>query len=293
MHHSNFKPLLVSRLMLCLLTLVFASPNAVAQQAPQANQSSALTLPTREGLARPLLLHAESAAATFDPATRSLVLYRAAGAGCRSIVLTLYGSIVSSFAAAGESAPAIRHYLEEAILNDLLPLSPTDVLDLLPGAAPETRMRLYGALLNFSLFQADYGMAVGVFEQATSAGVLPLRSTDHLFASLPDNASSERASIFTGAIHYYEGHPNPEPWRWTLADLVGRFYKQLPGDRVLQAIHIALTQAEQQAGGVISMGPQEHLTFHSDYDFQLFAVAPALQQLDPVLAPRTARRSRS
>lgn len=32
------------------------------------------------------------------------------------------------------------------------------------------------------------------------------------------------------------------------------------------------------------MGPQEHLTFHSDYDFQLFAVAPALQQLDPVLA---------
>jgi hypothetical protein len=291
MPRFGFTLLHVARATLCVPLFALVSLTSSAQQTPRINQLSPLTLPAREALARPLILHAEATASTFDPPSRSLLLYRSAGAWLpldHSRAVRVYRE---SFAAARESAPTIRHYLEEAILNDLLPLSPSDVLDLLPGAETATQARLYGALVNFAIFQSDYAMAVHVFEHATSAGVLPLRATDHLFASLPVSASAERTRIFASAVRYYETHPNSEPWHWTVADLVGRFYKQVREDSVLQAIHIALAQAEQQdkkqAPGMISMGAQEHhLIFHSEYDFQLFAVAPALEQMDPALAAK-------
>jgi hypothetical protein len=140
--------------------------------------------------------------------------------------------------------------------------------------------------MNFSILQNDYVAAVHVFERAASDGVLPLRATAHLLASLPTSASAERTNIFTTAMQFYQAHPDRElPWHWTIADLVARFYKRLPDDLVLQAIHIALSQGEPQNGGQLAMGAGEHsIAFHSNYDFQLFAVAPALQQLDPALA---------
>lgn len=288
MPKSKLELLSIGHLLVCLLWLALVSLTSFAQQAQRTDRPSPLTLPIREALARPLLLHAESVSATFDPASHSLVLYRSAGAWLpldHSHAIRLYRE---SFAAARESAPTIRHYLEEAILNDLLPLSPPDVLDLLPGAVPATKTRLYAALINFSLLQNDYVAAVRVFERAASDGVLPLRATAHLLAGLPTSASAECTNIFTTAMQFYQAHPDREqPWHWTIADLVARFYKRLPDDLVLQAIHIALTQSEEQNGGQLGMGAGEHnIAFHSNYDFQLFAVAPALQQLDPALAAR-------
>jgi len=290
MPQLEFKLWPFARLTFCPPLLALVSLTTFAHQGQQTDQSFALTLSEREGVARPLLLHAESDSTTFDPASRSLVLYRAAGAWLaldRSRAVRLYRE---SFAAAHDSPPLIRRYLEEAILNDLLPLSPIDVLGLLPAAVPSTKTRLYAALMNFSLLQGDYVAAVHVFEQAVSNGVLPLRSTVHLFASLPASASTDREDLFHAAIQFYDAHPDRESWHWTVADLVARFYKQLPRDQVLQAIHIVLSQAEQQdqhPPGMIGMGPPENnLTFHSNYDFQLFAVAPVLQQLDTPLAAK-------
>ena len=82
----------------------------------------------------------------------------------------------------------------------------------------------YAALMNFSILQNDYVAAVHVFERAASDGVLPLRATAHLLASLPTSASAERTNIFTTAMQFYQAHPDRElPWHWTIADLVARF----------------------------------------------------------------------
>lgn len=248
-------------------------------------QPTPLPMAAREELARPLLLHAESTAAILEPAARALLLYRTAGAWLPlepSRAIQLYRE---SFAAARQSS-TLRPSVENAILNDLLPLSPSDVLDLLLGAESETQTRIYAAAINFGLLQGDYMAATRAFERAVAAGILPVRPTAHLLGSLPASSQTERIRIFTGAIRFYQAHPDPEDFKWTLADLIARFYAQLPPALVLQAIDAVLTEAEQREtqhpGGSIGMSfGENNISFNSPYDFQLFAVAPALQQLEP------------
>lgn len=279
-----------SRLIIYLPLLAGMSLISFAQQAEQVNQLAPLPLPAREAVARPLLLHAESASVALDPNSRCLLLYRTAGAWLPlepSHAVQLYRE---SFASARESNPALRQYFEDLILNDLLPLSPSDVLDLLPNAETATRTRLYTALINFLLFQGDYPAAARAFERAVATGIQPRKGTIHVLASLPDSASAERIRIFAAAVHFYQAHPNPEGFKWTLADLVARFYPQLPPVLVLQAIDTVLEGAERQEdqrpGGGIRMSFRDNsINFNSNYEFQLFAVAPALQHLDP---PRAA-----
>lgn len=253
-------------------------------QAP-ARTDGFLPLAEREALARPFLVEAESEAGNFDAASRSLVLYRAAGAWFaldRRKSIEVYREAFRY--AVTVKAPIQRESLEQAILNDLLPLSASDVLELLAEATPATKEREYGAIINFSLFRADQNMAVRAFDEAVAHGVLPMRSTIHLIAGLPP-AAAERQRIFSAAASYYEAHPSGEPWRWTIANLVARFYAQLPRAVVLRAIDVALAQAEEldrrQPGGSFGMGSGENsLQFHSQYDLQLFAVAPALRHFD-------------
>ncbi len=248
-------------------------------------QPAPLPMAAREALARPLLLHAESTAAMLEPAARALLLYRIAGAWLPLEPPRAIQLYRESFAAARQSA-TLRGSLEDAILNDLLSLSQADVLDLLPGAESETQTRLYAAAINFGILHADYPAATRAFERAVASGILPTRPTAHLLGSLPAGAQAERIRVFTAAIRYYQMHPDPQGFKWTLADLIARFYAQLPPALVLQAIDVVLKEAEerekQHPGGGVSMGfGENNISFGSAYDLQLFAVAPALQQLEP------------
>jgi hypothetical protein len=278
----------VTRLILCLAVLGVVVAGASAQQAIQTDQSGALTLPAREALARPLLLHAEAASGS-DTTARALLLYRAAGAWLPLDAARAARLYRESFVAAHELSAQVREPFQEAVLNELLPLSPSDVLDLLPSAERMTQNHLYAGVIKYWLFQGDYGKAVGAYDSATANGVLPEEATVSLLASLPTNASSERTRVFTDAISYCQHHPNREaplgPPRASLARLVARFYTQMPPTLVLQAIHTVLVQAEQEDWlhpvSEISMGPRENnMRFRSNYEQQLFAVAPALQELD-------------
>jgi hypothetical protein len=73
-----------------------------------------------------------------------------------------------------------------------------------------------------------------------------------------------------------------------LANLIAGSYEQLPSDLVLRAIDIVLSQGEelekQQPGLHFSMNGAKlpsGFEFHSNYDFQLFAVIPVMRRLDP------------
>src|SRR5689334_22944279 len=97
---------------------------AVASPAQEVKGIGRLTLAERESLARPLLVNAELASADLDPDARAILLYRTAGGWLPlepSRAVRLYRQ---AFAAARQ-AGGLRQHLQDAILNDLLPLSPS------------------------------------------------------------------------------------------------------------------------------------------------------------------------
>lgn len=269
--------------------LAFSAITAVscfAQAAKPTTRPLPLSLEERKALATPILLHAEdeSTSVTLDPATRALLLYRTAGAWSaldRPRAIRLYRK---SFALARESTLPLHERLEQAILEDLLPLSPPDVFDLLPQAEAGAQDILYKALINFFLFQCDYPAAVRAFDSAIAEGILPRRAAIHLIAGLP--ASADRNHIFSAVLQSYPDLPGPDKRRWAFSGLVAHFYQQLPPALVLKAVGTILTEAKRQddddhPGPFSCRYGYDSITFNSCYDIQLFAVAPALQKLDP------------
>ena len=270
----------------CLLLLAPISAISFGEQA-QPNRSP-LTLPERESLARPLLEHAEEVANSFDPGFRSLVQYRTAGAWVALDPGRAVRVYRSSFLSAMEAPLAFREHLESVILNDLLPLSPTDVLDLLPAAELTTRSHLYVSLIKYLLVQGDYPKAVSAFDSGIANGVLSKEATTHLLASLPNSLSAERAHVFSESIRFCQLFPDEKPLSQpyeALAYLMARFYSQMSPALVMRGIDAALSQAEQEdhdhpAGRISRISGSNYLEFQSNYDFALFAVAPVLQELN-------------
>ncbi len=167
------------------------------------------------------------------------------------------GLYVDAFDAARAADPAIRVVLEDEILDELLPLAPIRVLDLLPDAEPMAQSRVYASLMDLAYLRADNALA---------------------------------AHVFAAAVQYYEAHPDTQIYHWGLANLIAGSYQQLPSALVLHAIDVTLAQSEQvksptPAGPFsASRGEGTRIAFNSNYDFQLFAVIPALQRFDPARA---------
>ena len=276
---------LIWALFLCPLV-----PHALLAQEAKQPSKPPLPLNTREALARTLLLHAESASAVFDSTSRALVLYRVAGAWLpvdRTRSIQLYRQ---AFADSRESNPTVRPYIQDEIVDDLVLISASDALDLIPSAEVPIQARLYSAVVAYYLFKAYYPAATHAFEVAIANGVFPDRAAAILAASLRANASGERVRVLEAVVPYYRSHPTHDDFHWRLANLVARFYAQLPRELAMQAIDIVLGDAEQQdkehpAGSAVTMRfGENNISFLSDYDFQFFAVAPALQHFDATRA---------
>ena len=266
--------------------LIWSSTISAYGQQQSTSRPEPLSYREREALARPILAEAELVSKDADPTWKALLLYRAAGAWFSLDSAHAILVYREAFDAATEAAPSFRRSIEEAILDDLLPLAPSAVLELLPRAESESQSRLYSAVINFSLFQGDYDATIAAFDGATSGGVLPLGATMNLLASLPQRDTSQGVHVLSAALHYYQSHPDAQGYRWTLALLVARFYSQMPRELVLQAVDAVLARGEEQEklhpGGGISLTVQGNsIAFRSQYDQQLFAVAPILRELDP------------
>lgn len=129
-----------SRLAVLVALCGVVSPLGFGQRPSSTSRGVTLTLAEREKLARPLLLHAESFAASLGPSDQSLLLYRIGGAWLaldQARAVRLYRE---AFTSALKFEPvSLRSTVKETILNELVPLSPPDVLDLLPKADPKTQ----------------------------------------------------------------------------------------------------------------------------------------------------------
>ncbi|HEX7361758.1 MAG TPA: hypothetical protein VF283_14810 [Bryobacteraceae bacterium] len=252
---------------------------------------ASLTLAQREALARPLLLHAEAIAASYDPATRAFILYRAAGAWIdldRPHAIELYRQSFDS--ALLITSRSLRKAAEHDILEELLPLSPRSMLNLLKRAEPETQKLLYKAAINFSLMQGNrLPEAIQAFDQASAAGVFSESTTTSLLLALPKADEAGRVHIFNTAFAVYRSKRSDQSVVWTASRLVARFWQDLPANDVLRAIDIVLARAsekyKQEPLGAASIGyGKNSLSYRTYTDIELFAVFPALSRLDPTRA---------
>ncbi len=229
-------------------------------------------------LARQLLLHAE-ASGSSDVTAHALLLYRVAGAWVAidtSRARSLYGQ---AFVLARQSTMAVRVPLENAILNELLPLSAEDVTNLLPVAEIETRHRLLRNLVMYWLYHADYAKAIEAFEADLATGSPPGDPAIHLMATLAKISSDQRSRITDELIRYCKSHPGNYDF---LSVWVVRFHTQLPPVLVSDAISTVLADAERedrqhpfQGMGMGGVG------FHSLYDLELFKIAPTIKDVEP------------
>ena len=146
-------------------------------------QTTPLTLPERVALARPLLMHAEDIAASAPPAQRAFLLYRSAGAWLNVDPSHAIDLDRRAFAAARLIEPlSLRQSAEHDILSDLLPLSPSSALDLIPQAEPQIQEKLMRAYTNFTHLDDLMGQFVphGLTSYASETGAhsLGLSSLD-------------------------------------------------------------------------------------------------------------------
>ena len=122
---ANMPPVGKSSCLCCRLAVLIAVSGLVGPpgfgQGPSSTSSGAtLTLAEREKLARPLLLHAESFAASLGPSDQTLLLYRTGGAWLaldQAHAIRLYRE---AFASALKFEPvSLRSMVQETILNEI------------------------------------------------------------------------------------------------------------------------------------------------------------------------------
>jgi hypothetical protein len=262
----------------------------LALQSP--HHQDRLTLPERISLARPLLLHAETAAASIDPADRAFLLYRTAGGWLDLDVAHAVELDRQAFAAARLiHSDTLREYAEHDVLADLLPLSPSAELELITHAEPKVQKQMYKAAILFSLIQRDVTQATKAFDHASAAGVFLERATVPLLAATSRNNTVERVRIFESAMAAYKMQTPENSRPWSASAVLARYWRVLPSGPVLAAIDILLARAaekdQKQPVGSASMSSYENtLSYNSYSDLELFAVAPALLKLDSARAAK-------
>lgn len=258
-----------------------------AQEAPPVNPSTgAEDLPwaKRQALALEILASVQ-ASGPSDSMALPLQLYRVAGAWApfdASRAASLYRE---AFSFARGANIKVREPLETAILNELLPLSPSSVAELVPDAEAETQNRLFASLIIYWLYQGEYPKAIEAFDSAVARGILPKDGvTLALLTTLSTKSSvDDRAHVFGEVIRYCRPHPEHYD---ALASWVDRLYTQMPPGLVHDAVHTVLVEAEMDDwrhpwGGISLGGGSGSVKLHSHYDLELFRVGPALQKLGP------------
>lgn len=286
---KNNLPTIITFRCLCGLLSIVISTVAFAQQ-QRANRTDSLSLSERQVIAQPMLNQAELTSSDVDPTWRAFLLYRTAGAWFALDPMHAIRVYRQAFDATTGDVP-LRRDIQEAILDDLLPLAPRDVLELLPSAESKSQNRLYAAVINFFLFQGDYGAAVAAFDQAAANGVLPIRASMNLLASLPATEAGQRARLFRTALSYYQSHPDRstgfQGFGW--ASVVAQFYRRVPPDLARESVEQVLADAKEQerlhpGSGTNMSVLGNSIEIHSRYDQQLFALAPVLKELNPARA---------
>ncbi|HEV3040129.1 MAG TPA: hypothetical protein VHA33_20360 [Candidatus Angelobacter sp.] len=175
--------------------------------------------------------------------------------------------------------------LQEEILKTLLPLSQADVEERLPQAELSVRKQVADTIVRKYAEKKQFEPAMELINQVTGWDEFPYLSGTQLMLAMPSEMSAEKLGLFTQAVNSYKNHEHGKRIMMgdgSLTNLVVRFGSKMPAKVVLEAIDEILSQAKKgDASHNITVGSSAGTaSFSSIYDYQLFALLPALELLD-------------
>ncbi|HSM85552.1 MAG TPA: hypothetical protein VLT16_05350 [Candidatus Limnocylindrales bacterium] len=175
--------------------------------------------------------------------------------------------------------------LQEDILRALLPLSLDDVQQLLPQAEPKVRKEVSEKIISFYTSKKEFEKAIDLVNQVTGWDEFPYASATGLMEAMPAEMAAEKQGLFIQAVNSYKNHTHENGMTLgggTLTDMVTHFAAGMNPKIVLQAIDEILSQAKNsdEKFNITIGGQGGTVSFSSNYEYQLFALLPLLEQLD-------------
>jgi hypothetical protein len=285
--------------LLCTIILFLGSSLAQQPRQPSATQAPASArkraaetakapkVSAEQKLALDLLETTEAASRGFEAPMRSYGLLQAASSLTTLDAPRARSLLRDSFTASLniQDDDETKSVMQEEIFRTLLPLSQSDVEELLPQAEMKVRKPVTEIIVSRYAEKKDFEKALDLINQLTAVDEFPYGSAGKLLDAMPTEMAAEKQTLFTEAMSSYKAHEHPGMMVGddTLTALVNRFGLSMPPKLVTQAIEEILSQAKANAepGNDFTVaGPGGTASFASAYEFQLFALLPLLQKLD-------------
>lgn len=174
--------------------------------------------------------------------------------------------------------------LQEEIFRALLPISQSDVEELLPQAQSSARKQASEAIIGRYTSSKQFEKAIDLVGQVGSRDEFPYGSGTQLMMAMPEEMSAERRTLFAQAVSSYQKHEHKGTMigKGSITDMVVRFGAKMPPRLVTEAIDEILSQAKKadRPASITVGGQAGTASFTSNYEYQLFALLPLLRQLD-------------
>ena len=186
---------------------------------------------------------------------------------------------------------ASKTRLVQQILVSMAAIAPDRAESLLPYAPTQIHPAVLNALLRQYLKKRDFDSAKDMVLQLSRSGDFPYGAASQLMTALPKENSADRQAIFGAALTSFQASSpsdRPRPLAMEgigLADLVVRFWRDLPSELVKEAIDGVLDDAEKQAkasqGARIMVATNKKSSnFNSLYEYQAQKLLPVLREID-------------
>ncbi|HEX7289186.1 MAG TPA: hypothetical protein VF532_23580 [Candidatus Angelobacter sp.] len=178
-----------------------------------------------------------------------------------------------------------RAKLQEYIFVALLPFSLEDVQELLPQSEARVRMQTSESIISLYADKKQFDKAIELVHQVTGWDEFPYNGAGKLMDAMPADMIAEKQSLFLEAVNSYKNHKHPGiRIGGSLTGLITRHSAGMNPKVLMAAMEEVLSQSkskdEKNQRAMTIGGDGGTVAFSSDYEYQLFALIPLIQQID-------------
>jgi hypothetical protein len=191
----------------------------------------------------------------------------------------------------------IRARLQEQILDQLIPLAPDKIDDVLGQVDFAGREKVLNSLLRYYEMRKDNDKALSTIDRIAQEYEIPYDSAAAVLSNLTPEQAAEKQQLFTTCLASFRDHDHAgvKIGEGDFGTLVTQFHEQLPPALIHQAIDVLLDEARKRAQkesessqptSISLSSSKGALAFSSYYDYRLFQLLPVLKTIDPEQAEK-------
>jgi hypothetical protein len=236
---------------------------------------------------RQMLQLAETQASGLEGGMRSYALLQVARAyepADKKKALALLEDALAATRSIDDDNLKTRFQLQKQILQEMVPLAPQRVDDLLTEVEPQARASVLTSLLQYYEKQKELGHAVEVLYRIAQESEMPYGAALRVMQALPPERAADAQQLFAVSLESFQNHKRDGACigDCDFVPLILRFWTRLPKEAVLDAVHAVLKDARErgQKGSISMASDQGAVAFNSQYEFRLFQLLPVLRKLD-------------